>query len=68
MWELYEKMLDFLWEPCYCITVREENKAEFHSHLSAFRKRLGFILHECTAEILCGSGYKEVWILSMLFL
>lgn len=38
-------MLDFLRGSCYCNTVREENKAEFHSHLSAFMERLGFILH-----------------------
>lgn len=28
-------LLDFLRGLCYFYTVREENKAEFHSHLSA---------------------------------
>ena len=28
-------LLDFPLCSCYCIIVREENKAEFHSHLSA---------------------------------
>lgn len=37
-----KNILDFWEEPCYLIIVRK-NEAEFHSHLSAFR-RLGFIL------------------------
>lgn len=43
--------LDFLASAWYCITVREEKKAEFRSHLSAYR-RLGLILHS-TADTVC---------------
>ena len=60
-------MLDFLWEPCYCITVREENKAEFHSHLSAFRKRLGFILHSYAGWYCVYVSIGECGFMSALF-
>ena len=64
-------MLDFLRGSCYSISEREENKAEFHSHLSAYilykEATWVYIAQEHRQKSVVISGYNRVWILSALF-
>ena len=76
--DIPKKLLDLCSRAWYCITVREENKAEFRSHLSAIYSVSGlyFSAQDCFAEAghdvrhsdgLCEEEYNRVWILSALF-